>query len=972
MGTLEMGVVCYRVFAAAALSFAIATGAHAASPSFFDSSVAPILKKNCLVCHGGDNPQAGLDLRTEASIVKGGKSGPGVVAGSTERSLVLSKVVAGAMPPTGDKLNKQAIETLREWVGQHIRHGGRDSQVTEKDVLPVFLMRCVTCHGMRRQEGGLDLRTLASRLKGGRSGPPVVPGKPEESLLYQRVVASEMPPPELLYANNVRPPSQDEVALLRQWIADGAQASPPEPEFDVENDPLVGPDDRQFWAFRPPERPELPQVENAEQVRNPIDAFLLAKLEEKGLAFSTEADRLALLRRVYLDLIGMPPSPRQIQDYLSDKRDDAYDHVVDRLLASRAYGERWAQVWLDVAGYADSQGIKEADRIRPHAWRYRDYVIRSFAEDRPYDLFLTQQLASDEMIEYRGLADVTPEVVDTLAATGFLRLTPDATDSPSNASLQEKFDIIADELTVLGSAVLGLTVGCARCHDHKYDPIPQRDYYRLSAILQPAYNPYDWLDPTERLLDIGMEQQRVEAQLHNEPIERKIKDIEEAHQARVDLLKAGILEDRLSNLPADVRADLRQVRETPREERSEGQRYLARLFKSVVTVSDEELLERFPEFEQEVAEMRETVADLRETLQPVPRIRALYDVSQEPPPVYLLQRGEASSIGPRVQPGVPSVLQVGLEPFRPAPPRPDAQSTGLRLALASWLTQRNHPLTARVIVNRLWAERFGRGIVATLANFGRTGERPSHPRLLDWLATELVQNGWSLKHMHRLMTTSAAYRQTSRPTDQVRVADPSNRMLSRMPMRRMRAEMLYDSVLRATGRLDPTPFGPPDAVDVRESGEVVPKGSEVGFRRAIYLLKRRKTPVTILELFDSPRMAPNCTERVTSTVAPQALQMMNGDLVRGHARYLAGRLMDEYPDDPRARIEQLYLRVLSRPPSARETQLGLQDLDLLAVEWKGHLDAQNDPTPRASTARWLALGSLAHAMVSSAEFLYVD
>ena len=318
------------------------------------------------------------------------------------------------------------------------------------------------------------------------------------------------------------------------------------------------------------------------------------------------------------------------------------------------------------------------------------------------------------------------------------------------------------------------------------------------------------------------------------------------------------------------------------------------------------------------------------------------------------------------------MLRVGLEPFRPPQPRPDARSTGLRLALARWVTQANHPLTSRVIVNRLWAERFGRGIVATLANFGHTGERPSHPGLLDWLATELVQNGWSLKHIHRLMTTSAAYRQTSRPTAAVRVADPDNILVSSMPMRRMRAEVLYDSVLRATGRLDPTPFGPPDTVEVRESGEVVPNGSKAGFRRAIYLLKRRKTPVTILELFDSPRMAPNCTERATSTVAPQALQMRNGDLVRGHARYLAGRLMDEHPDDRSAQIEQLYLRVLSRPPSGQEARLALKDLDLLALEWKGHLDAQNEPVPRVSSARWLALGSLAHAMVSSAEFLYVD
>ena len=318
------------------------------------------------------------------------------------------------------------------------------------------------------------------------------------------------------------------------------------------------------------------------------------------------------------------------------------------------------------------------------------------------------------------------------------------------------------------------------------------------------------------------------------------------------------------------------------------------------------------------------------------------------------------------------MLRIGIEPYRAAPPRPGAASTGVRLALARWLTQPNHPLTARVIVNRLWAERFGRGIVATAANFGHTGERPSHAKLLDWLAVELTNNGWSLKHIHRLMVTSTAYRQTSEATEQVREADPDNLLLSRMPLRRMRSEMLYDSVLRAAGLLDPTPFGPPDPVEVRDSGEVVPTGSEAGFRRAIYLLKRRKSPATILELFDSPRMSPNCTERTISTVAPQALQMRNGDLVRGHARYLAGRLIDEQPDNPRARVEELYLRVLSRRPTETEIKLALQDLDRLAAEWENHLDMKNDSAPRAFAAQWSALGSLAHGMMSSGEFLYID
>jgi hypothetical protein len=341
-----------------------------------------------------------------------------------------------------------------------------------------------------------------------------------------------------------------------------------------------------------------------------------------------------------------------------------------------------------------------------------------------------------------------------------------------------------------------------------------------------------------------------------------------------------------------------------------------------------------------------------------------------PSPAYLLLRGEAQALGDRVSPGVPLVLKVGLDPYRPA--GGGDRTSGNRLALARWLTQANHPLTARVMVNRLWLHHFGRGLVSSPSNFGRTGLPPSHPELLDWLATEFIRRGWSIKAMHRLMMTSSAYRQSSVAPPAAMDADRENVLLSRMPLRRMEAEVLYDSILRVTGRLDPKLFGPPVEVDVKDTGEILAREAEQGWRRAIYVLRRRKTPPTMLDVFDLPQLTPNCTERARSTVATQALQMMNGETAREHARYLAGRLIDEFPAGPEKQIEQMYLRVLSRRPTPEETRSALQDLTDLEGQWKQQLEEERLAAPRSYTARWSALSSFCHALLSSAEFLYID
>lgn len=856
----------------------------------YSSPVSAVIRANCLGCHSGTQAQGGLDLATLDSALKGGKTGAALKLGSAEASLLVAKIVSGAMPP-GKKLGPDQITTIREWIDAQkpLRAG-----VTEADVTPIFQMRCVTCHGKRKQEAGLDLRTQAARLKGGKSGPALVPGKPDESLLMKKIAEGVMPPPKKLFEAFVRPPNSDEVDTLRAWIAAGAPPAPPR-QIVEEKHPEK---DRSWWAFQTPRRHDLPTVSNGALVRNPIDAFLLAKLEAKAMRFSNEADKVALLRRASLDLTGVIPTEAETDAFLRDTAPGAYDRLITRLLGSSAYGERMARLWMDIAGYADSEGIIDEDRIRPHSWRYRDALIRAFNTNKAYDRFLQEQIAGDELADYRAIKSASQEDVDRVASTGFLRMTPDGTYSPANGSVAERMNVIADEIEVLASGVMGLTVGCARCHNHKYDPIPQRDYYRFSAILQTSFDPYDWVKPTERDLDVALPHEREEAEKQNAPVEAEIKKLKAA----------------------------------------------------------------------DAEKNKKAIADLEKKLIKLPKVRALYDMGGDPSPVYLLRRGEAQQLGEPVDPDVPSILKSApMNPY--AVSAPFEGTSGRRLALAKWLTQSGHPLTARVFVNRLWKQHFGRGIVSTVSNFGRTGSAPTHPELLDWLATEFVRSGWDVKAMHRLMMTSTAYRQSSGIVPGS--PDPDNHLLGRMSVRRMDAEQLHDSVLRATGRLSAKQFGPPVPVETKPGGEVVEQASKDEWRRSIYLLQRRTTPVTLLEVFDLPPMSPNCNERAQSTVPTQALELRNSPVVIEHARYLAGRLLDEFADS-RERVRAAYRRVLAREPSEPEIAKALSSIDKLTGAWKSHLGAQKSTAPYGVTAQWYALGDLVHALLSSAEFIYAD
>ncbi len=812
----------------------------------FDEVIRPIMAAKCFKCHSQQTQKASLDLSSPRGIRRGGESGDIFDTDNPADGTLYLYVQDEYMPPEDEKpLTASEIAAITSWIeaGAPLpAESGEAAEepLTQHDVLPIVLLRCAICHGRQRQEAGLDLRSVASMLEGGESGPAVVPGHPQESLLIQKIRAAEMPPRETLAFYSVKPVTDEEFETLSQWIAAGAREVDIAPDVATTvPDPLVTDEERSFWSFQSPIAAPVPDVEHIDRVRNPIDAFVLRQLEQRGLTLSPEADHATLARRAYFDLIGLPPTPEELEMFVSDSEPRAFARLVDRLLASPHYGERWGQYWLDVAGYSDSEGVQNADDVRPNAWRYRDYVIRAFNDDKPYDRFLLEQIAGDELAEYTPGASVTQEVYDNLVATGFLRMAPDGTYAPITGFVPDRLEVIDDEIEIFSSAVLGLTIKCARCHSHKFDPIPQRDYYRLAAVFKGALDEHDWVAPRTG----GPDQ------------------------------------------PQDATASLL----------------------SVVPPSADE---------------------------PV-TIRAVWDRG-EPSPQYILRRGNYLTPGELVGPGVPSVLTDGRTPLMVERPWPGAQPTGRRLALAKWITSDTHPLTARVMVNRVWKHHFGEGIVRSLDNFGKTGTPPTHPELLDWLAVYFVENDWSIKELHRLMMTSSVYRQVSDVTEQHLADDPQNALLTRMPLRRMDGEVLRDALLAVSGRLDYTPFGPPDELDSRDDGLVTGKLADNGhWRRSIYLLKRRTQPVTILQNFDVPGMSPNCVLRSESIVAPQALQLTNNALVYQWARSLARRVWDDVGDDPAAQVEHAYRILTGRSPTPTEAQLALASLSQLAAQWLG-------------------------------------
>jgi mono/diheme cytochrome c family protein len=808
----------------------------------------------------------------------------------------------------------------------------------------ILKQNCFGCHGAAKMSG-LDLRTAESVLAGGDNGKVIEASDAGASRLYQFITHQAKP---------TMPPGKKlpdaAIETLRRWIEAGASFDGFEKDAAAEKDDEpaklierpITPEERGFWAFQPPRRSPGPRVSTpgrgANPPTNPIDAFLLAKMKAKGLKPSPRADRRTLIRRAYLDLTGLPPDPDEVEAFVKDSSPGAWERLIDRLLASPHYGERWARHWLDLVRYADSGGF-EFDVDRPEMWRYRDYVVKAFNDDKPYDQFIREQLAGDEY---------APDSQEAMIATGFLRLGPEG----GGGGERGRQDALDDLITTTSLTFMGLTVGCARCHDHKFDPIPQKDFYRIQAIFAPA-RPISYpLVDADVVAAHRTETQRIEG------LQRPLKKAKEELEA--PYLKA-LVEEAVSRLPEYMQIAWR----TPPEKRTAGQRLNVQQIKK--TLEDDTLSQKLTEKDiatrmpaddkrrhQELAEQIKALE--KQKPKPYPIARAIGESGSNPGPTYFLRRGAPDAKGPVVTPGALSVINETDYEF-PAPPL-NAKSSYRRRGLAEWLVSRQNPLTARVMVNRIWQHHFGEGIVRTPSNFGKLGEPPTHPELLDWLAVEFMDGatdrqsdgatgrrsdgaknnpqsqspnpqsqGWSVKRMSRLMMTSQVYQMASNDIEANVAIDPENRLLWRMPRVRLEAEIIRDQILSVAGNLDRGLGGPcvypyidPKLFQssTKRTWPGKPDEDPSTWRRSLYVYSKRSIRYPLFETFDQPNLVNSCDRRNRSTIAPQALLLMNNNFVLTEAKYFAERLRREAGDAPLEQVARAYRLALGRAPTAFE------------------------------------------------------
>jgi hypothetical protein len=839
----------------------------------------------------------------------------------------------------------------------------------EKDVLPLLTAKCHDCHGGDVQEARLDLRSLSEILRGGENGPAIVRGEPHSSLLIDLVASGQMPPEENDKLN------AEELALLRRWIKAGAPAD--EKVVALSPHAQVTEADRSYWAFQPPRKAAEPTVLNEARVRTPIDRFLLARLEQKGLDFSTDADKATLIRRAYLDLIGLPPGPAAVDAFLKDERPNAYELLIDELLKSPHYGERWGRHWLDAAGYVDGKLDNDLGTMYPNngIWRYRDYVIQAFNDDMPFDQFLTEQIAGDELVDWREAEAFDARTKSLLTATGFLRNVDDHTDF-DQYGIEKRYEVVNETLDMFSTAVLGLTFECCRCHNHKYDPLPQRDYYRLMACFEPAFNPHSWKKPKDRYLADVSPKERTAIDQRNTEIDQQVAELSKSEATLRQQVRQRVLETRVKSIPEAIRSDVQQAVETKAEQRSEVQKYLADKFAATLTISDADIDAAFTDTEK--ASLKAN-ADQRAALSAQKKsygvIQALWDVG--PPPVsHVHRRGNVKAHGVLVQPGFPEILQLVATSANATAEGTQGETSGRRLALARWLTQPDHPLTARVFVNRVWHHHFGRGIVETLGNFGHSGSQPSHPELLDWLAVDFIEHGWSIKRLHRQIMLSTAYRQSSRrsargldePTGSGESIDPENRLLWRMNLRRLESEIVRDSILAVSGSLDRTAGGPPVDITNPADGLSEAKPSPTPTspnRRSVYLFARRVYPLKFLEIFDAPIMPVNCTQRTNSATVLQSLAVLNSEFLFSQADKLAARIIESVGSEIEPCVKLGFQIAFSRMPTESELAMSVAFLN---EQEQGYVSTGNP----AEKTRPLALADFCHMLLSSSEFLYVE
>jgi len=861
-----------------------------------------------------------------------------------------------------------------------------DPQFRER-VWPLLDRACVKCHGGEKQKGGLRLDSRAAALKGGDTGPAVVPGKPEESLLIKLIRHAEpdrerMPPKEKL--------ANSEIAALENWIRDGAawpektvpvSVATSERIGDAWTDPrnpilkIFGGQRLDLWSLKPLKTPEAPTDIRSARGINPIDAFILTRLQAAGLELSPEADRRTLARRLTFDLTGLPPSPEEVQAFAADDAPDAYEHLVARLLASPRYGEHQARAWLDVVRYSDSNGF-DWDEFRPKAWRFRDYVIRALNGDKPFDQFIREQLAGDELL---AAAPRDAAEQDALIATGYLRLGPHDNSAGSfNEQDRSRAELLADLTETTGAAFLGLTMSCCRCHDHKFDPLSQADHFRLRAFFEPV----KFADDLP--LDLASEQAALKA--HNAAIEQKLEPLRAGREALLAPVKKRLREEltakltdeerRLLALSKEQRAgDVKAKYEAVAKKIEPQEKAVIDALEGAAKTQHEELTKNIETIK---AEKRAATSGLlmtdAEGTPPSTKIHHLGDYKLPREPV---EPGFISALDPN-----PALIAKGANP----------RTAGRRLTLANWIASPNNPLTARVIVNRIWQGHFGRALVATPNDFGLAGAAPTHPELLDWLASEFVAQGWSLKKLHQLIVTSATYRQaSSRPATESTLAntpictgvdqasadapstargalpeeiDADNALLWRQNLRRLTAEQLRDALLAVAGRLQESKGGPPiwpelppeiaqaNPAFLDDNAEKTkgwyPSPPEERNVRSIFFVQKRTVRVPFMETFDLPENSTSCARRSESTVAPQALALLNSADSAEAARAFASRVEAAAGEEASAQVGAVFAAAFQREPSPEEHAAAVKFLQTRS------------------------LVELTRALLNSNEFFYID
>ena len=832
-----------------------------------------------------------------------------------------------------------------------------DRHFTDR-VRPLLDLRCVSCHGPAKVKGGLRLDSREALLKGGDTGPAVVPGQPDQSLLIDAVLHSKkelaMPPKEKLTTNDV--------AVLARWIREGAPwvtgptavAGPSvvpagERLGDAWHDPrnpivrIFSGQRLDLWSLKPVKdvEPSAPSPAAPSTVRNPIDQFIVAKLAEQGMRLSPEADRRTLARRLSFDLTGLPPTPGEVDEFLSDPRFDAYESLVGRLMASPRYGEHQARLWLDVVRYSDSNGF-DWDEFRKLAWKFRDYAVRSFNADKPFDRFIREQLAGDELVAGSPRNEAEQ---DALIATGYLRLGPHDNAAPLfNEQDRSRAELMADLVETTGSAFLGLTLSCCRCHDHKYDPLSQADHFRMRAFFEPV----KFADDLP--LDLAPEQEEIRR--HNEALDGQLAALERQRDEVLSPAKARLRADRVAKLTTEEQTLL----DLPKDQLTEELKIKVEKVTKKSEPRDKEVKAALlDDAKQRHAELEQQIAAVKSQRREFTRGLLMTDKVGAAPVTKILFQGNHQQERDPVEPGFLSVLDPNPARIRPGA---GTNTTGRRLTLAEWIAAPINPLTARVFVNRVWQQHFGTGLVATANDFGLAGARPTHPELLDWLAGEFIRGGWSVKSIHRLIVLSATYRQWSgntstggnqenetaatapvhataslSPLPSVQ-SDSGNALLWRQNPRRLSAEQLRDALLATAGSLQFRPGGAPVWPDLPseilqanpaflDDNETKTKGWYPSSKpeqnvRSVFLIQKRTVRVPFMETFDLPENSTSCARRTDSTVAPQALSLLNSPLAVEAANAFADRVRREAGESAGRQVERAFQLALQRSPAPEE------------------------------------------------------